>query len=210
MKSLKEFNCKSNPFDVLAQSALEYARAVLFTNSRLRNGELPKDFSNYDDSTFELYLARVNECINILNSIPEEELEICRRNSLLTRNGKQSQVNDMLFALFNEFDTEYSKTVPYLSEEMERVLFGVNSPIYQRHKFLQGFYKVYRNDEVLTEKVLMHYLDYLDNGIEYCREYFSWSDKDCELVERLHGLCDLSSQDAEYLVAVIKKDSDKI
>ena len=210
MKSLKEFNCKSNPFDVLAQSALEYARAVLFTNSRLRNGELSKDFSNYDDSTFELYLTRINECINILNSIPEEELEICRRNSLLTRNGKQSQVNDMLFALFNEFDTEYSKTVPYLSEEMERILFGVNSPICQRHKFLQGFYKAYRNDEVLTEKVLMHYLDYLDNGIEYCREYFSWSDKDCELVERLHGLCDLSSQDAEYLVAVVKKDSDKI
>lgn len=157
-----------------------------------------------------MYLARVNECINILNSIPEEELEICRRNSLLTLNGKQSQVNDMLVALFNEFDTEYSKTAPYLSEEMERVLFGVNSPIYQRHKFLQGFYKVYRNDEALTEKVLMHYLDYLDNGFEYCREYFSWSDKDCELVKRLHGLCDLSSQDAEYLVAVIKKDSDKI
>lgn len=210
MKSLKEFNCKSNPFDVLAQSALEYARAVLFTNSRLRNGELPKDFSSYDDSTFKLYLTRVNECIDILNSIPEEELEICRRNSLLTLNGKQRQVNDMLFALFNEFDTEYSRTVPYLSEEMERILFGVDSPIYQRHKSLQEFYKNYRDDEVLTERVLHHYLDSLDTGIKYCKENFSWTDKDCELVERLHSLEDLSLDDAEYLLAVVKKDSDKI
>lgn len=210
MKSLKEFNCKSNPFDVLAQSALEYARAVLFTNSRLRNGELPKDFSSYDDSTFKLYLTRVNDCIDILNSIPEEELEICRRNSLLTLNGKQRQVNDMLFALFNEFDTEYSRCVPYLNEEMERVLYGVDSPTYQRHKFLQKFYKTYRDDEVLTENVLMHYMDYLDNDLEYCRKNFSWGDKDCELVEKLHSLEDLSLDDAEYLLAVVKKDSDKI
>lgn len=210
MKSLKEFNCKSNPFDVLAQSALEYARAVLFTNSRLRNGELPKDFSSYDDSTFKLYLTRVNDCIDILNSIPEEELEICRRNSLLTLNGKQRQVNDMLFALFNEFDTEYSRTVPYLSEEMEKILLGVDSPIYQRHKSLQEFYKTYRDDEVLTERVLHHYTDSLDNDLEYCRKNFSWTDKDCELVERLHSLEDLSYDDAEYLLAVVKKDSDKI
>lgn len=210
MKSLKDFNCKSNPFDVLAQSALEYARAVLFTNSRLRNEELSKDFSSYDDSTFGLYLTRVNDCIDILNSIPEEELEICRRNSLLTLNGKQRQVNDMLFALFNEFDTEYSRTVPYLSEEMEKVLFGVDSPIYQRHKSLQEFYKTYKDDEVLTERVLHHYTDSLDNDLEYCRENFSWTDKDCELVERLHSLEDLSLDDAEYLLAVVKKDSDKI
>lgn len=210
MKSLKEFNCKSNPFDVLAQSAIEYARAVLFTNSRLRNGELSKDFSSYDDSTFKLYLTRVNDCIDILNSIPEEELEICRRNSLLTLNGKQRQVNDMLFALCNEFDTEYSRTVPYLSEEMEKVLFGVDSPIYQRHKSLQEFYKTYRDDEVLTERVLHHYIDSLDNDLEYCRKNFSWEDKDCELVEKLHSLEDLSYDDAEYLLAVVKKDSDKI
>ena len=210
MKSLKEFNCKSNPFDVLAQSALEYARAVLFTNSRLRNEELSKDFSSYDDSTFKLYLTRVNDCIDILNSIPEEELEICRRNSLLTLNGKQRQVNDILFALFNEFDTEYSRTVPCLSEEMEKILFGVDSPIYQRHKSLQEFYKTYRDDEVLTERVLHHYIDSLDNDLEYCRKNFSWEDKDCELVEKLHSLEDLSYDDAEYLLAVVNKDSDKI
>lgn len=147
----------------------------------------------------------MNDCIDILNSIPEEEIEICRRNSLLTLNGKQRQVNDMLFALCNEFDTEYSRTVPYLSEEMEKVLFGVDSPIYQRHKSLQEFYKTYRDDEVLH-----HYIDSLDNDLEYCRKNFSWEDKDCELVEKLHSLEDLSYDDAEYLLAVVKKDSDKI
>lgn len=209
-KSLKEFGCKSNPFDVLAQTALEYARAVLFTNSRLRNGELPENFSRYNDETFKFYLERINNCIDILNSIPKEELEICRRNSLMTSNGRQKQVNDLLFSIFNEFDTEYSRSVPYLSEEMERVLYGVDSSTYQRHKFLQDFYKKYRDDEVLTKQVLQHYLDYLDNGIEHCRKYFLWSDKECDLVERLHSLCSLSNLDAEYLLAVVEKDSDDI
>lgn len=162
MKSLKEFDCKSNPFDVLAQTALDYARAVLFVNSRLRNGQLPEIFSSFNEESFKLYTNRINKCIEILNSIPEEELEICRRNSLMTLNGRQSQVNDMLFVLFNEFDTEYSKSVPYLSEEMERIIYGVDSPVYQRHKSLQDFYQKYRNDEVLTEQNLHHYLDFFE------------------------------------------------
>lgn len=209
MKSLKEFDCKSNPFDVLAQTALDYARAVLFVNSRLRNGQLPENFSSFNEESFKLYTNRINKCIEILNSIPEEELEICRRNSLMTLNGKQSQVNDMLFTLFNEFDTEYSKSVPYLSEEMERILYGVDSPVYQRHKFLQNFYQKYRNDEVLTEQNLHHYLDFLSNGLEYCKEYFLWTDKECKLVEELHSLCNLSNLDVEYLLSVVAKDSDK-
>lgn len=97
-----------------------------------------------------------------------------------------------------------------LARKWKRFLFGVDSPIYQRHKFLQEFYKTYRNDEVLTEHVLHHYIDSLDIGIKYCRENFSWTDKDCELVERLHSLEDLSLDDTEYLLAVVKKDSDKI
>lgn len=209
MKPLKEFGCKSNPFDVLAQTALEYARAVLFTNSRLRSEQFLGGVVDYNEETFKQYIDRINKCIDILNSIPEDELEICRRNSLMTLNGKQSQLNDMLFALFNEFDTEYSKTVPYLSEEMERILYGVDSHTYQRHKSLQAFYQKYRNDEVLTERNLHHYLEFLDSGLEHCKKCFLWTDKDCELVEELHNLCNLSNCDVEYLLAVVAKDSDK-
>lgn len=210
MRSLKEFGCKSNPFDVLAQTDLEYARAVLFANSRLRNGQFLGGIVDYNEETFKYYIDRINKCINILNSIPEDELEICRRNSLMTLNGKQSQVNDVLFALFNEFNTEYSKSVPYLSEEMERILYGVDSPTYQRHKSLQVFYQKYRNDEILTEQNLHHYLDFLDNGLAHCKKYFLWTDKECKLVEELHNLCNLSNCDVDYLLAVVNKDSDKI
>lgn len=207
MKTLKDFGCKSNPFDVLTQTALEYARAIVFANSRLGNDELPEGFTEFDSEHFQFYVDRMDKCVEILSSIPKEELEICRRNSLMTIDNKQMQVNDMLFTLFNEFDTEYSRSVPFLSEGMEQVLFGVDSDTYKRHEFIRGFYEQHKNEDILTSNNLHSYLDFVCNDMDYCKKYFQWSDEKCKLVEDLNNLCELSQLDAEYLLSMIKKES---
>ena len=207
MKTLKDFGCRSNPFDVLTQTVLEYARAIVFANSRLGNDELPEGFTEFDSKHFQFYINRMDKCVEILSSIPKEELEICRRNSLMTIDNKQMQVNDMLFTLFNEFDTEYSRSIPFLSEEMERVLFGVDSDTYKRHEFLRGFYEQHKDEDILTSDNLHRYLDFVCNDMDYCKKYFQWSDEKCKLVEDLNNLCELSQLDAEYLLSMVKKES---
>lgn len=134
----------------------------------------------------------MDKCVEILSYIPKEELEICRRNSLMTIDNKQMQVNDMLFTLFNEFNTEYSRSVPFLSEEMKQVLFGVDSDTYKRHEFLRGFYEQHKDEDILTPDNLHSYLDFVYNGMNYCKKYFQWSDEKCKLVEDLNNLCKLS------------------
>lgn len=203
-KELKDFNLKSNPFDLFTQASLELARACLFANSRLRNLDMYPPFSEFTTDTYQYLLDRMKENLEVLNTIPQNELEICRKNSFLSQNGMESSLNDKLFGIYQQLETEYSQCIPFLSDEMEKVLFGVDSDVYKNHKSLQEFYLAHKSDGLVSEKVLHNYLDYLGNDIQYCKDSFGWTEEEADAVENLEDTRKLSNDDAEYLLALIR------
>lgn len=212
-KELKDYNLKSNPFDLFTQASLELARACLFANSRLRNLEMYPPFSEFTVDTYQYLLDRMKESLEVLNTIPQNELEICRKDSFLSQNGMESLLNDKLFGIYKQMETEYSQCIPFLPDEMEKVLFGTDSDTYKNHKSLQEFYLAHKADDLVSEKVLRNYLDYLGNDISYCKRAFGWTDEEANAVENLEDTRKLSNDDAEYLLTLIRngfgKDKDE-
>ena len=213
MKNLKEFNLKSNPFDVLIQAGLEIGRVSLIANSRLKNKNL-LPYMDFTEETYKHLINRMAKCIEILNSIPEDELEICRKNCLMSDNEKQMGLNEKMCTLFREFETEYSQTIPYLNDEMEAILYGTESEMYKRHLALKKFFEKHKDESVFANNNLWHYIDFLDNkkDMSYCKEYNYWDNNEVEAIFALDNLFerelkDVSIEDITYLQTLIKADS---
>lgn len=210
MKNLKNFNLKSNPFDILIQAGLEIGRVSLIASSRLKNKNLP--YMVFTEKTYKYLIDRMVRCIKILNSIPKDELEICRENCLMSNNEKQMELNEKMYNLFREFETEYSQTIPYLNDEMEAILYGTESKMYKRHKTVKDFFEKYKNDYILSYENLSDYVDFLDNGLNYCKKNLSWGDIKVKRILLLDNLCqtelgDVSIEDITYLQTLMRADS---
>lgn len=212
MKNLKNFNLKSNPFDILIQAGLEIGRVSLIANSRLKNKNLP--YMDFTEKTYQYLIDRMAKCIKILNSIPKDELEICRENCLMSNNEKQMGLNEKMYNLFREFETEYSQSIPYLNDKMEAILYGTESEIYKRHLTLKRFFEKHKDKPVFANNNLWHYIDFLDNGkdMSYCKEYNYWNNDEIEAIFALDNLfeCelkDVSIEDITYLQVLMRADS---
>ena len=210
MKNLKNFNLKSNPFDILIQAGLEIGRVSLIASSRLKNKNLP--YMVFTEKTYKYLIDRMVRCIKIHNSIPKDELEICRENCLMSNNEKQMELNEKMYNLFREFKTEYSQTIPYLNDEMEAILYGTESKMYKRHKTVKDFFEKYKNDYILSYENLSDYVDFLDNGLNYCKKNLSWGDIKVKRILLLDNLCqtelgDVSIEDITYLQTLMRADS---
>ena len=210
MKNLKNFNLKSNPFDILIQAGLEIGRVSLIANSRLKNMNL--SYMDFTEETYKYLIYRMAKCIKILNSIPKDELEICRENCLMSNNEKQMELNEKMCNLFREFETEYSQTIPYLNDKMEAILYGTESEIYKRHKTVKDFFEKYKNDYILSYENLSDYVDFLDNGLNYYKKNLSWGDIKVKRILLLDNLCqtelgDVSIEDITYLQTLMRADS---
>lgn len=130
----------------------------------------------------------------------------------MSDNEKQMELNEKMYSLFREFETEYSQTIPYLDDEMEAILYGAESEIYKRHKTVKDFFEKYKDDYVLSYENLSDYIDFLDNGLNYCKKNLSWGDIKIKRILLLDNLCqtelgDVSIEDITYLQTLMRADS---
>lgn len=194
---LKEM--KSNPFDVLFQSAIEFARSALFFNSRYRNTEY-MDVQDMND--LEIYSKRVEEQFEILKVLSQDEVDALRRMSYCSM-ADTNRINQNLYALFNDIRTEYSESFPFVSVEFEEFTLGVDSDEFKRRAYLR---KLCDTNKKLTDSLLKNCFDYRSHGEEKCRETWgsSFTDEVCNTIRELLDENKLQDWELDYMISYIE------
>lgn len=166
----------SNPFDVLNQAALELARASLYFTERYRNLEFGY-LGNFND--LELCWNKIQEQYKLLKSMNQEDIDSLRNVSYVVKDNNLSEMNKYLYDKFNEIPTEYSNCFPFVSEEFEKLMYGVDSEDYKRRIFLRA---IADNDarfksEVLDAEELKRVYNLKDLELEYITSYLNSKNK---------------------------------
>lgn len=198
---LSDENSVSNPFDVFVQTSLELARASLFFQQRFKNTDSGFAIRVEDMDSVKSYYERMCQQFEILNSIPQEELEICRKTSFYSDNDKFSSLNKELFEKSQGIPTIYSDSNPYINTEFEELVYGKDSDKYKRHAYLR---EVVCRDYSFSREDLCKCCDILTHGLDYCKYHFGISDKDAEHLQGVIDCYNLTTEDCDYMCSCIK------
>lgn len=153
-----------NPFDVIMEASIDYMRNSIFNVERYRNREVPINTSEGD-----YLIKRIKSQYEILDSMTDEQVEICRQNSVLAKkNTRPMDVNAYLFDLEKSFPTIYSECNPKFEGPLEELFIGSESSDYFRRIGLATTVKDYLKREHGADKInalLSGATDYLDPNV---------------------------------------------
>lgn len=209
--NLKDYEVKSNPFDVFTQTALELARSALFVNSRLRNANVWEPYSKYDEDWSSVYLKHMQEQLEILNNITPEELEFCREHAYMNTDDHFDVINTFLFEHVQNMETECSKIAPAFSDEEEKIYLGEDSCVFKRHRELKELLAKYYNTEYMSTHVLSKCIDAMNRGFRRAAKDYGWSGSyKCKVREALDILeaHAVTADDIEYLIRLRERSVD--
>ena len=184
----------SNPFDVINQMGFEIARTLVFFTERYKNERLPID-DGLD--SVENYKKIIESQVAILDSLPTEDVEFLRSSALTINKGTQS-LNKGLFDFYQEFDTEYSKSVPFVSIDFEEHFYSKEKC--NHLAMLRTFVNVHPHLN------LSHLADYLYRGRSFCKSNwgYTFTDAYCDALDALNA-SNFTEEDIDYMQSYSKK-----
>lgn len=128
------FRIAGNPFDVIVEASIAYLRNQLFSVTRFNT-----EYDVGNETRGQYLIDRINEQYEILSSMTNEEVELCRKASVIEKKSqKQMKVNDFLFQWEQSFPTIYSECNPEYDPQLEQMFLGKSSSDYLRRKSLIG------------------------------------------------------------------------
>lgn len=158
------FEVAGNPFDVIIEASISYLRNQMFSVSRYRT-----DIDDGNETRGMYLIDRIRKQYEILDSMTDEQVEICRKNSVLAKkNAQPMDVNAYLFDLEKSFPTIYSECNPKFEGPLEELFIGSESSDYFRRIGLATTVKDYLKKERGEEKInalLSGATDYLDPNV---------------------------------------------
>lgn len=196
MTKMQELGVQSNPFDVIFQTAVEIARAVNRLAIRYNNPDLP--IVSMDETCLDNYMTRIQENFALLSQMSPEDLQVCRKTSYNYQGTNESQINDLFFKLYQDIPTVYSKSNPRYPLEFERAFYGENSEEYRRRRLLDKWLET--DFAGIDRDIFSNIADYLEHGMDFCRQQWNWSDAKAEEVGRLQYDYELTEDDINYIL----------
>jgi hypothetical protein len=170
--SLYEEGVKSNPIDIICQSAVEYLRGTLYDVIRYRGNTISPSDENY-------LIDRIKEQYELLDKMSDEQVSVCKETSMLFSKLNHYDINNWLFTLNNSFPTIWSESNPIFDDRLEKLLFGETEEYYTRDKLRKivsaeiiNFDTLKRFDEFLSECIdLIDGFEMADKHKEFLNKY---------------------------------------
>lgn len=191
---------KSNPFDVLTQSAIELTRASLFFNARYRN----KGYMDVQDIVeISAYYSRIKAQFDILKNMSQDEVDELRDMAYCNNNGNLDRINKVLFDIFNDLRTEYSDSFPFVSIEFEKFTLGEDSKEFKRREYLRNLCD---SNKEITIEFLSSCNDYMNKGEEECKKYwgYTFTDDMCAKIMFFLQNNDIEEWELDYMSSYIE------
>lgn len=200
-KELEENGIEDNLFDLAVYYSVELARSAVFSSTRYRNTDVPK---NIYDRKYQVdpYIERLEFIYDALDSLSDETVEFLRKTSKMSqRYGIQNSVNHKLLNIQKKLDTVMTRCEPCRSLEYEKIRLGENSDQYKRLLYLRN---IIDKDENIDKDYLSRCIDILDKGklvIEYKWDSKEGFDEKSNFI-KTHNL---TAKDIEYMVSYKEK-----
>lgn len=194
-----------NPFDVIMEASIDYMRNSIFNVERYRNREVPINTSEGD-----YLIKRIKSQYEILDSMTDEQVELCRQKSILFKKlGNIMLITHTIFKFQQSFRTKYCECNPELDPEMEKLFFGEESSEYLRRKSLidivnEIYNKTYKFDEI--DELLSGAMNALDPNVK--KEDSTYQIKQYEKGEEFVKLYCLEMKDVEFMKSTVQHMKD--
>lgn len=199
----KELEITDNPFDVMAYNALELARDVLFSCSRLRCGHTGLENMTISKDILDYRFRYILQNYQKIMAMPQECVDICRKHCIYDEIFKRpNYINDTLLSLEKAMHTVWSEDKPCRDIDYEKARLGEDSDEYKRLLELRAVVDLQQNiNKFCKDLHRMH--DVLYHGkkvIEYgfCEEY------EYEYLKKFIDNHKLTYADIKYMISYCK------
>lgn len=191
---------KSNPFDVLTQSAIELARDSISFNARFRNTEY-MNIQNIDN--MRAYFKRLEDQFNILSELSQQDVNTLRSMAYCNNDDNLERLNNVLFTEFERIRTEYSESFPFISIEFEKFTLGEDSKEFKRREVLRN---ICDSDNRISLNFLGSCSDYLIHGESYCKRNWNYifSDEYCNTIRSILNNYNIQEWELDYMSSYIR------
>lgn len=166
----KDTRPAGNPIDVIMGATISFLRGQMFDINRVKTEISRTDYS--------YLINRINEQYELLESMSKEEVEVCRKTSVLRKSGYDAvAMNNFFFALEQSFRNIYCETWPEFDPEIEKLLYKDSSDYYQRREIIQFTERMIDEYKEADKNHVPVYFETLEKFFNDCRNYL---DKNAE------------------------------